>query len=61
MENAKNIKLHPTELHSEVALCIAYCLGATYDNAERIAKQITKEEIIDCVHLIRCRMYRNLS
>lgn len=52
----EKIKLHPTELYSEVALCIAYCIGATYDNAERIANQITEDEIEDCVNLIRSRM-----
>ena len=52
----EKIRLHPIELYSEVALCIAYCIGATYDNAEQIANQITEDEIEDCIDLIRSRM-----
>lgn len=52
----EKIKLYPTELYSEVALCIAYCIGATYDNAEQISNQITEDEIEDCIDLIRSRM-----
>ena len=56
MANIEEIKLHPIELYSEVAFCIAYCIGATYDNAEKIANIITEDEIEDCIDLIRSRM-----
>ena len=52
----EKIKLHELELYSEVAFCIAYCIGATYDNAEQIANKITEDEIEDCIDLIRSRM-----
>lgn len=52
----EKISLHPTEMYSEMAFCIAYCIGATYDNAEQIANQITGDEIEDCIDLIRSRM-----
>lgn len=51
-----DIKLHPIELKSEVACCIAYCIGATYDNVEAIANTITDSEIEDCINRIRSRM-----
>lgn len=56
MAKVELIKLHPIEIHSEMAFCIAYCIGATYDNAEQIANQITEDEIEDCIDLIRSRM-----
>ena len=56
MANIEEIKLDPIELDSEVAFCIAYCIGATYDNAEQIANTITDDEIEDCINLIRSRM-----
>lgn len=34
------IKLHPIEMCSEMACCIAYCIGATYENVEEIANKI---------------------
>lgn len=33
------IKLHPIEICSEMAYCIAYCIGATYNNVEEIANK----------------------
>lgn len=56
MAKVEKIRLHPIELYSEVALCIAYCIGAAYDNAEQIANQITENEIEDCIGFIRSRM-----
>lgn len=56
MAEVNKIKLHPIELKSEVAICIAYCIGATYENAEQIANTITEEEINDCIERIRSRM-----
>ena len=34
------IKLHPIEMCSEMACCIDYCIGATYENVEEIANKI---------------------
>lgn len=31
------IKLHSIEIYNEMACCIAYCIGATYDNVEDIS------------------------
>lgn len=56
MTQIKDIKLDPIELRSEVALCIAYCIGASYDDAIKIASAITEKEIDDCIFLIRNRM-----
>ena len=58
MSNVKveDIKLYPVELYSEVAFSIAYCIGATYDNAEEIANKLSICEIEDCIKLIRERM-----
>lgn len=57
MAKVNDIKLHPVELKNEVALCIAYCIGATYEDAEQIANEITEDEIEDCIDRIRMRMY----
>ena len=56
MAEINEIKLHPIELKNEVACCIAYCIGATYENVEQIANTITEEEIEDCISRIRMRM-----
>ena len=56
MSEVNDIKLHRIELKNEVACCIAYCIGATYDNVETIANTITDEEIEDCISRIRSRM-----
>ena len=56
MAEVKEIKLHPVEIRNEVACCIAYCIGATYENVEQIANTITEEEIEDCISRIRMRM-----
>lgn len=56
MAEVKEIKLHPVEIQNEVACCIAYCIGATYENVEQIANTITEEEIEDCISRIRMRM-----
>ena len=52
----RKIELHPAELYSEMARCIAYCIGATYDDAGQIADLITEDEIMDCIDLVRSRM-----
>lgn len=39
------IKLHPIEMCNEMACCIAYCIGATYDNVEEIASQIPEDMV----------------
>lgn len=56
MVEVNEIKLHPVEIRNEVACCIAYCIGATYENVEQIANTITEEEIEDCISRIRMRM-----
>lgn len=56
MAEVSNIKLHNVELYNEVACCIAYCIGADYENVERIADKLTVEEIEDCISAIRNRM-----
>ena len=53
MAKVELIKLYPIEMHSEMACCIAHCIGATYDNVEVIANTLTNEEIEDCINLVR--------
>lgn len=45
------------ELYNEVALCMAYCMGATKENAKEIAENITILEISKCISEIRNMMY----
>ena len=59
MKKVNEIKLHPIELYSEVANCIAYCIGASYEDVEEIANAITHSEIADCIELIRNRISNN--
>ena len=47
------IQLHEAEIASEMAFTMAYCIGATYDNAEKIANSFSPEEICECILLIR--------
>lgn len=47
------MNLHPIEMSNEMACCMAYCIGATYDNVEEIANTFTDEEIWGCISLIR--------
>ena len=56
MAKVELINLHEAEIYSEVACCIAYCIGATYDNVEEVANTLTDEEVLDCIMLIRERM-----
>ena len=56
MIEVKDIELYPIEILSEIACCIAYCIGATYDNVEEIANTIPDEELWKCIELIRERM-----
>ena len=56
MAKIKEIELHPIEIYSEMACCIAYCIGATYDNVEEIANTLTNTEVWDCIGLIRERI-----
>ena len=58
MAKVNKIKLYPVEMRCEMAFCIAYCIGATYDNAEQISNTITVDEIDDCISLIRERMQK---
>ena len=53
------IKLHPMEICSEMACCIAYCIGATYDNVEQIANQIPEDMVLECVDMIRHKVKDN--
>ena len=39
------IKLHPIEMCNEMACCIAYCIGVTYDNVKEIASQIPEDMV----------------
>ena len=50
------IKLHSIEIYNEMACCIAYCIGATYDNVEDIANQISSEMVFECIDMIRDRV-----
>lgn len=60
MAEVDDIKLHPAEIVNELACCIAYCIGADYENVEKIADTITLEEITDCIELIRNRMNKSV-
>ncbi len=50
------IKLHSIEICSEMAYCIAYCIGATYDNVEEIANKIPEDMVVGCIKMIRSKM-----
>lgn len=47
------IKIHPIEMCSEMACCIAYCIGATSDNVEEIANKIPEDMVFECIDMIR--------
>lgn len=53
------IKLYPMEICSEMACCIAYCIGATYDNVEQIANQIPEDMVLECIDMIRDKVKDN--
>lgn len=53
------IKIHPIEMCSEMACCIAYCIGATYDNVEEIANQISEDMVFECIDMIRDKIKDN--
>ena len=53
MVKVEKIKLYEEELISDVAFCIAYCIGANYDNDEEVANSIDRDEIVDVVFAIR--------
>lgn len=53
------IKLHPIEICNEMACCIAYCIGATYENVEEIASQIPEDKVFECVEMIRNKVKDN--
>ena len=53
------IKLHPIEIYNEMACCIAYCIGATYDNVEEIADQIPEDMVFECIDMIRDKIKDN--
>lgn len=44
------------ELYNQVALCMAYCTGATKENAKEIANSLTLLEISKCINEIRNMM-----
>ena len=50
------IKISPIEICNEMALCIAYCIGATSDNVEEKANKIPENVILECIDIIRNRM-----
>lgn len=56
MAKVGQIELHPIEMYNEMACCMAYCIGATYDNVEEIASKFTNTEVWDCLDLIRERL-----
>lgn len=56
MEKTEQTGLHPIEMYNEMACCMAYCVGATYDNVEEIANGFTGIEVLDCFELIRERL-----
>ncbi len=47
------IKLHPIEIYNGMACCIAYCIGATFENVEEIANRIPVETVGECIEMIR--------
>lgn len=53
------IKLHPIEMYNEMACCIAYCVGATYDNVEKIANKIPENMVLECIEMIRDKIKDN--
>lgn len=53
------IKLHPIGICNEMACCIAYCIGATYENVEEIASQIPEDKVFECVEMIRNKVKDN--
>lgn len=53
------IKLHPMEICSEMACCIAYCIGAMYDNVEEIANQIPEDMVLERIEMIREKVKDN--
>ena len=59
MAKVELIKLDPTEMFSEMAFTMAYCVGADYENAEEIANNFTPEEVEGCITLIRERLMEN--
>ena len=53
------IKIHPIEMCSEMACCIAYCIGATSDNVEEIANKIPEDMVFECIDIIRDKVKDN--
>lgn len=53
------IILHPIEMYNEMACCIAYCVGATYDNIEKIANKISEDMVLECIDMIRGKIKDN--
>lgn len=53
------IKIHPIEMCSEMACCIAYCIGATSDNVEEIANKIPEDMVFECIDMIRDKVENN--
>lgn len=52
----EQIKLNPIEMYSEMACCIAYCIGATSENVEEIANKVPEVIITECIDTIRNKM-----
>lgn len=46
---------------SEMACCIAYCIGATSDNVEEIANKIPEDMVFECIDMIRDKVENNKS
>lgn len=53
MAKVDKIRLHPEELISDVCFCIAYCIGADYENDEVIANSLCDDEIAEVIETIR--------
>ena len=56
MLKQNKVKIPPLEFYNELAVCMAYCIGATKDNVSEIANKITIHEIEECANQIRNMM-----
>lgn len=55
----EEIKLHPIEMCSEMACCIAYCIGATSESVEKVANKIPEDMVLECIDMIRDKVKGN--
>ena len=61
MKKTERTGLHPIEMYNEMALCMAYCIGATYDNAEEVSNEFTGKEVMDCFEFIKERLKHHIK